>query len=119
MGIGQIQILHYRSKEVEYLPYMNLYEFIWIHKKPEPITSYETIILPFDHYVWAFTIGSTIFAFTTLILMQKIHSHASGHNDPLDYVHQGNVYKTFRDFFARILEYQIQNESSYPLSTIN
>ena len=94
MGIGQIQILHYRLKEVEYLPYMYLYEFIWLHKKPEKITSYETIILPFDHYIWAFTIGFTIFAFITLIIMQKIYSYASGQEDPCDYMNQGNMFCT-------------------------
>lgn len=91
MGIGQAQILHYRTEFVEYLPYMYLYEFIWGDKNPEQITSYETIIRPFDNSVWAFTIGFTLFALITLVIMQKIYSYASGQEDPCDYVYQGNL----------------------------
>ena len=92
MGIGQIQILDYRQMLVDYLPHMYLYEFIWMHKKPESITSYKTILLPFDHQIWTFTIVSTIFAFITLLMMQKIYSYASGQDDPRDYVNQGTIW---------------------------
>ena len=91
MGIGQVTILYYRHMLVDYLPHMYLYEFIWMHKRPESITSYKTILLPFDHQIWTFTIVSTIFAFITLLMMQKIYSYASGQDDPRDYVNQGMI----------------------------
>ena len=99
MGIGQIQIIDYRLKLVDYLPHMYLYEFIWMHKRPESITSYETILLPFDRKIWAFTIVSTIFAFITLLMMQKIYSYASGQDNPHDYINQGIMFNTISVFY--------------------
>ena len=58
-------------------------------KKPEQIASYETIVHPFDGYVWLFTIISMMAQFLALYFMQNIWSLISGRNNPRDYIFEG------------------------------
>ena len=92
IGIGQVFFNIDRFRVVEYLPHMYMYEIIWMGKNPEEIISYETIIHPFDYYVWAFIFGFTTLAFITLIIMQKIWAYASGQADPSDFLYQGLIF---------------------------
>ena len=53
LGIGQTSYVSFRFKVVDFLPWMYVYEFIMQAKRPDPIQSYETIILPFGYcHVW-------------------------------------------------------------------
>ena len=79
----------YRYKFVEFLPAMYLDETILASKKPKEITSYDTIIIPFDKYVWSFTLACIITQFLLLIMMQTLWSSVTGTSRPRDFVFEG------------------------------
>ena len=91
MGIGQIPLDYDWLKVVDYLPYMYMYEILWLGKNPDNIMSYLTMIYPLDSYVWTFIFVSTISAYITLILIQKLWSYAAGQGDPSDYLYKGDI----------------------------
>ena len=78
-----------RYKLVDYLPAMFMIEFIMHGKKPGEIVSYNTIIEPFDGYVWLFAIISMLAQFFTLCLMQNIWTKISGITNPKDCIFEG------------------------------
>ena len=80
LGIGQMNFADYRYKVVEYLPAMFTFEYIIHSKTPGIIASYDTIIIPFDGYVWLFTTISMIAQFLVLSFMQSIWPRISGKN---------------------------------------
>ena len=79
------------SMKYDALPWMYMYEFYLKHRKPAQIASFETLINPFDSYVWAFSIGSTITIFVVLVVMQKLWSNVSGIASPIGYMFQGDI----------------------------
>ena len=70
---------------------MYIHEFVMMSKKPHEIASFDTIIYPFDSYVWIFTLGSMLAEFVMLLLMQNSWHRASGisNNDDYNYVFEG------------------------------
>ena len=61
-------------------------------QKPISITTYDTIIIPFDKYVWVFTICSIIAEFILLIAMQNVWSFMTGTNNPDDFIFEGGFF---------------------------
>ena len=78
MGIGQANFADYRLKMVDFLPPMYMYEYIMVSKRPRPIASYDSIIYPFDAYIWIFISISMMVQFLTLFTIHKVWTFASG-----------------------------------------
>ena len=74
---------------VDYLPPMYVYEFIMKSKRPDPLATFDTIVYPFDIYIWTFMIISMILQFLMLIAMQKIWSSLSGNFNINKFVFEG------------------------------
>ena len=70
---------------------MYMYELILASQKPKEITSYDIIIVPFDKYVWYFTLGCIITQFMLLIMMQNLWSRVMRTSNPRDFVFEGLV----------------------------
>ena len=90
LGIGQIAIEDYRFKSVDYLPTMYTSELFLMSQKPREIASYDTIILPFDKFVWAFMFGCICAQFLLLIVMQELYSTVTRTRNPDDFIYEGN-----------------------------
>ena len=89
LGVGQTSFVSYRYKMVSYLPYMYMYEFAFTSPKPKPIITYDTLIYPFDNYIWGFTLAFTFVTFVILATFQKIWAYASGEKNPDGWLFQG------------------------------
>ena len=64
-------------------------EVIMASQKPMEVTTYDTIIIPFDKYVWLFTICCIIAEFMLLIAMQNVWSYVTGTKNPDDFIFEG------------------------------
>ena len=89
-GIGQPSITGSRFQHVDFLPGMYVHEEVLSSQRPKEITTYDTIIIPFDIYTWCFTFGCIIAEFLILIAMQNIWSYMKGTNNPEDYIFEGS-----------------------------
>ena len=74
---------------LDYLPYMYEHQYMLFSGKPKQIASYETIIYPFDIYVWYFTFSLIVAKFLALLTIQNVWSYASEKPNPRDYIFQG------------------------------
>ena len=90
-GIGPTSILSYGNNLTDLLPAMYRIETILTSQKPKEITSYDTIIIPFDKYVWFFMLGCIITQFLLLVLMQNLWSNVTGTRKPHDFLFEGFV----------------------------
>ena len=79
----------YRYKVVDFLPAMYMYEYIMLSKRPDQIASYDTIVYPFDAYIWIFIIISMMAQFLALFVIQNVWSFMSGHSNPKYYIFEG------------------------------
>ena len=96
LGIGQAVFTHHRYKFVDFMPAMYQIELVMGSQKPKEITSYNTILIPFDKYVWSFTFCCIITQFLLLIMMQNRWSNATGTSNPKDFVFEGlEIHKLF------------------------
>ena len=68
---------------------MYMFESFLATKKPEAIASYDSIIIPFDKYVWSFTFGCIIVQFLLLVVMQYLYSHVTGTKFRKDFIYEG------------------------------
>ena len=75
--------------DLEYLPWMYSVQNIFLSPKERPVPSYNTMGKPFSLAVWAWTLGSLLAVFGSMIILQKMWSLASGEPDPPDYLFQG------------------------------
>ena len=76
----------YRYKVVDFLPAMYMYEYIMKSKKPDEIATYNTIVYPFDAYIWICITSSMVAHFLALFVMQNVWSIISGATNPKDYI---------------------------------
>ena len=90
LGIGNTDLQDYRFKVVNFLPAMYVYGTMLCSQKPKEITSYDTIVIPFDNYVWCFTFSCIITQFLLLVTMQNLWSHVRGTHNPADYIFEGD-----------------------------
>ena len=91
LGIGQTSFSDYRYSFVDFMPAMYKGGTIMASQRPKEITSYDTIVIPFDKYVWFFTLGCIITQFLLLGMMQIIWSSVTGTRRPRDFVFEGLV----------------------------
>ena len=92
IGVGQHAIISKRAKLIEYLPWMFVYINGVQSKKAEQISNtLDTLIFPFDKYIWLFTITFTMAVFILLIFIQKCWIHASGQKPPDGWIFQGDI----------------------------
>ena len=69
---------------------------IMASQRPKEITSYDTIVIPFDKYVWLFMFGCIITQFLLLVMMQELWSSVTGTSKPHDFIFEGlGTYKLF------------------------
>ena len=81
IGIGE-QVFWSTAYQVhEYLPWMFVLTFPIGSQLPYKINSYDTLMNPFDVYIWIFTIAASICVFLTLVLIQGLWTRTS--EDPL------------------------------------
>ena len=90
MGIGQSSFSHYRNKLVDFLPNMYIHELVMQSKKPHEIATFDTIIYPFDTFIWIFSLSSMATVFVMLLVMQRSWYKASGQPNRDDYVFEGH-----------------------------
>ena len=91
IGVGQHAIIHMRYKLVEYLPWMFVYINGVQSKKAEQINTLDTLIYPFDQYIWYFTASFSMAVFIALIFIQKCHINAMGHIPQDGWIFQGDI----------------------------
>ena len=91
LGIGPATLAHYRLKLVDFLPPMYTYGDFLASQKPKELTSFDTIIIPFDKYVWFCMIGCISAQFLLLIKMQYLYSYVTGTRLPNDFMYEGNL----------------------------
>ena len=89
IGIGQTYFALYIYEMVDYLHFMYEHEYFLASRKPQQIASYDTIVHPFDIYVWGFTFTTIIAQFILLLITQNLWSYATGKPNPQDYIFQG------------------------------
>ena len=90
IGLGGVSISPNRYKWIEYFPWMYTYEFPVQSRKPEQIVSFDTLVYPFDGYVWCFTLSFTVGMFLVFIFIQKTWVFASGETPPNGWIFQGD-----------------------------
>ena len=83
----------YRYKVVDFLPAMYMYEYIMKSKKPDEIATYDTIVYPFDAYIWICITFSMVAQFLALFVLQNVWSITSGATHPKDYMFEGGWLK--------------------------
>ena len=91
LGIGQPVLVAYRTKWIEYLPWMYAMKCEVESKKQEEIMSFDMLSYPFDKYTWYFTMAFTFAMFLTLVTSQILWWHASGEEVQRKWVFQGNI----------------------------
>ena len=89
LGIGQTAFKDYRFESVDFLPSMYMLETFLATRKPKEIASYDSIIIPFDKYVWSFTFGCILVQFLLLVVMQYLYSHVTGTKHTNDFIYEG------------------------------
>ena len=55
------------------------FDFHFMTGAPPPVKDYLTLIRPFQHYVWAFTLVSLVAVSTALIFINKMYATFSEH----------------------------------------
>ena len=91
LGIGQTALTGYRFQLVDFLPPMATNAYLIVSQKPQEITTYDTIINPFDKYVWLFMFFCIFTQFILLVIMQLLYSHVTGTEYVTDYIYEGNL----------------------------
>ena len=68
---------------------MHMYEYIMKSKKPHEIATYDTIVYPYDAYIWIFIIVTMLAQFLALHILQRTWSFLSGQPNPRHYIFEG------------------------------
>ena len=89
LGIGQTTMEENRFKLVDYLPPMYPSGLLFASKKPRELATYDSIVIPFDKYVWAFMFGCICAQFLLLVLMQQLYSIVAGTRNSIDFIYEG------------------------------
>ena len=66
-----------------------MYEFPFSSALPREITTYLTLVRPFDNYIWMMGIVSSTIVYLVLGIIQKLWSYQSGKPCKMDYFYQG------------------------------
>ena len=102
LGINALSIIDYRYPRIDYLPWMYVYELVLSSRKPEEIASYDTLIYPFDSYIWGFIIGATLVTFMVLLTMQKLWNNIYGKTLTFDHIFKGINTKEITQHFTSL-----------------
>ena len=104
--MGQASLTGYRSEKIRYLPFMYTYKFIVQSNRPREVSSYGTIIYPFDNFIWSFLFSSSVAVFLSLMLIQKIWLIATRRPPPQRWMYQGiDHYVLFLDVLLKTYKY--------------
>ena len=91
LGIGQTGLTYHTFQLVDFLPPMSANAYFISSQKPKEITTYDTITIPFDKYIWCFTFGCIFAQFILLVIMQQLYSHVTGTKNKNDYIYEGKL----------------------------
>ena len=58
-------------------------------KKPDEIAAFDTIVYPFDFYIWGFTFSCILVKFILLLVIQNVWHKVTETSNPIDYVYEG------------------------------
>ena len=97
-----------------------MYEFPFASKIPGEVTSFVTLIRPFDKFTWIMAIASAIITYFILVLTQKIWSYQSGEPFDHDFLYQGISIVRFIIFpfpLLSVVLYHIMKMNWYHIST--
>ena len=100
IGIGQTTIVPYRYNLIEYLPWMYLYKFEVQSQKPQQVTTFDALTIPFDSITWGLLFGFSFFIFCFLVFIQKLWSHETGEKPPNGWLFQGNITLPFYEILS-------------------
>ena len=75
---------------MDFLPPMYMHQNLLASQKPKEVTSYDTIVIPFETKVWIATICTIIAQFLLLSVMQILWSFVSETNFPDDFIYEGD-----------------------------
>ena len=89
IGIGQASLTAYRYKNVNYLPWMYVYTFPFCSRLPEEVTTFFTIIRPFDGYTWMMAFVASAIFYLTLVATQMLWAYQSGRAFQSDHLYEG------------------------------
>ena len=89
IGIGQLSFASYRYNLVDYLPWMYIYEFPFVSRLPREVTSFDTLIRPFDGYTWITAFVATAIFYFALVITQKLWTFQSGNPYKSDFLYEG------------------------------
>ena len=89
LGIGTSSIVDYRNQVVDYLPWMFVYELSMTSQRPGEVASYDTLIYPFDSYIWKFITLATLVTFSYLLATQKLWNNIHGGTLTPDIIFRG------------------------------
>ena len=92
IGIGQVSLLAYRNKLVDYLPWMYIYEFPFQCQLPKEVGSYVTLIRPFDEYTWILAFVASLIFYLMLVVLELLWAYQSGRPFISDFLYQGIKY---------------------------
>ena len=93
LGIGQPHLVANYANLVDYLPPMYIFELFFASKKPGELATFDSIVIPFDKYVWAFMFGCICAQFLLLVLMQQLYSIVADTRNSIDFIYEGNLQK--------------------------
>ena len=103
LGIGQIYYESYRFKLVDYLPSMYRSAELLLSQKPKEVISYDTIVIPFDKYLWFFMLGCMCAQFLVLVKMQQLYSSVTGKAFLKNFIYEGISYNGLHSYQKSIL----------------
>ena len=97
LGVGQTTFMDQTFELVDFSPAMYMSERFIASKKPTEVMSYDTIIIPYDKYVWLCTCGCICTQFLLLIAMQYLYSHVTETRNPNDFIYEGTYYRNLQN----------------------
>jgi hypothetical protein len=57
---------------------MFVYEFVIETQMPQEVSSYDTLIIPFDNYIWSFVISLTLVEVIFLMVLEFLWQNTTG-----------------------------------------
>ncbi len=77
LGVGQAAILTHRHRHVDFLAYMYENQFLMATAKPKPVKTYDTLLFPFDWFIWGLVAAVTVAQIVALVIVDGVAGGAS------------------------------------------
>jgi hypothetical protein len=70
---------------------MFLYEYVVATAKAKEIASYDTLLYPFDIYIWSFIVTMTILEIAILLAIEHFWKATTGINSSRSFIFEGTL----------------------------